>query len=1367
MTLKDLLSAYEKAVSDTYFPFSTYNSNNLYERFLDPLLNLLKWNPDQRERHDTNPPKVVLHSPNGTVVLYFAAPSEEDRFQLGRTCAKIDCLLGNCLFAVVSTFVSTFIWYQGKEVHAFGVERLKEEWEQVQTLLSRHSVESGVALAELRRLAERDYDERFLQELNILRAELAKDILSVKTNLPFLKPNGEWDADTLNEVVIRLVTRFLAIRLAEDTGLPTPARLGDIHRAFQLRGDKAVLVGKNPLGRESLFTSIVRLISEFDLLYNGGIFTYHYPTDRLNIPDVAWMRLLDFFCSWRLPQEFSRLIGFTYEKFLAQALKVESKRGRVEVSLQPVTSALTRRKAQAIYYTRGPVVNFIGEKTLGAWLAEKQAQLEQAVENFHIAAFTEILREVKAVKVLDPACGSGSFLLKLLELLKEFYKQAVDLAHKLEQKLKEFEQPRLRGVLFSDDSEVLAKQDDMEALRREVAELKYPGAYALRHNLYGVDFDRKAIDIAAFTLMVGVYDELQQGAKCPALVAENLKVGNSLVSPIVADPSAFAPSETVAGQISFPVPEEVEAAAEDQSEEEMAGEEEEEALGKKQVPFPEGFARRTELPCRYQDAIARLIALRQAMARLSEMSDGELSRLVKERYERLKAVYPRIRERYPNALPPELWKQLDEWHRNSDSEPPEKAIEFFIQAKIAASLLRFTFLAEEHEILMPISTELRRPLVRFFNSERKVLSKRALGKILDDPERLAFELRFSSNLEDSLAEDISPNQPPKAFLWELEFPEVFFKPDGSLKPNPGFHLIVGNPPYGRVKEISCPEHGSRAKADCQVCSDTKAEKAILSKFFGSTFPFQQGNINYYKLFLERCWFLLRDGGRFGMIFPTPFNGEAHSTILRRAFFEQGQVSHILQFPLQAKVFGDEMMMDTTIWVYRKGQTDADYAIKLRTNIQEHELPRLSELRFTEIRRSQVFALTGDAYRIPALTDLEREWALLMKLAKLPKLNGLVRIGEGHLHETNDKNYMSTEPSGHLLVRGVHVRRYFVDLSEEGEQPRWVKREAFLQYKPTALQVLQVSPKIIGRQMVHRAEQRKLHFTILEGGYVLSNGVRWLLPNPGAPDSRYIVGLLNSALLDWYFRAFSFTYNIKPYELEALPFVLGTDEQVQAVCALVDAITEKKKRLHDLKIDLNNFVQLDTIEKAPLEKWLSAFAIREHSLRLEPVAMSTTEPVKRLRARIEDQALLLEYAVPVENPPVSADEEEAETGEAYFHEACPKVEKVGKRWYAWQLLASSTVKDELAALFLCHYLRRIAKFSAAKKKTLWQKVGETPVPVWTAEVKCAVTQWRNVLVQAAELQAEIERIDREIDRLVYQIYGLSEDEIQIVENSLRR
>lgn len=54
--------------------------------------------------------------------------------------------------------------------------------------------------------------------------------------------------------------------------------------------------------------------------------------------------------------------------------------------------------------------------------------------------------------------------------------------------------------------------------------LNFSGIFALRNNIYGVDLDQKAIDITAFTLMVQVYDELKDGARCPTMIGENLKV---------------------------------------------------------------------------------------------------------------------------------------------------------------------------------------------------------------------------------------------------------------------------------------------------------------------------------------------------------------------------------------------------------------------------------------------------------------------------------------------------------------------------------------------------------------------------------------------------------------------------------------------------------------------------------------------------------------------------------------------------------------------------------------------------------------------------------------------------------------------------
>ena len=137
------------------------------------------------------------------------------------------------------------------------------------------------------------------------------------------------------------------------------------------------------------------------------------------------------------------------------------------------------------------------------------------------------------------------------------------------------------------------------------------------------------------------------------------------------------------------------------------------------------------------------------------------------------------------------------------------------------------------------------------------------------------------------ATEISKSQPPKAFNWEIEFPEVFFNEDGTLKENPGFDCVVGNPPWGRIKQF--PQ---------------KIEKALLGSYWSNAYTLQVGNLNLYKLFLEQSYILLANKGYFSMIFPSTFLGEADSQKLRQTFFEKNVIKRILQFPtvLRAMVY---------------------------------------------------------------------------------------------------------------------------------------------------------------------------------------------------------------------------------------------------------------------------------------------------------------------------------------------------------------------------------------------------------------------------------------------------------------------------------
>lgn len=61
--------------------------------------------------------------------------------------------------------------------------------------------------------------------------------------------------------------------------------------------------------------------------------------------------------------------------------------------------------------------------------------------------------------------------------------------------------------------------------------------------------------------------------------------------------------------------------------------------------------------------------------------------------------------------------------------------------------------------------------------------------------------------------------------------------------------------------------------------------------------------------------------------------------------------------------------------------------------------------------------------------------------------------------------------------------------------------------------------------------------------------------------------------------------------------------------------------------------------------------------------------------------------------------------------------------------------------------------------------DAKIPALTEEIKNAIMEYEKNLEIAKELDKEIEKVDRSIDRLVYELYGLSEEEIRVVEGSL--
>jgi type I restriction-modification system DNA methylase subunit len=167
------------------------------------------------------------------------------------------------------------------------------------------------------------------------------------------------------------------------------------------------------------------------------------------------------------------VLGNIYEQYLGNILKSTPKRAKLE-------SSKTHKKEQGIYYTPSYIVDYIVKNTVGEYIK------------------THTPEEIKKVRILDPACGSGSFLIKAYKELENYWKQNSDFAQ-----------------LTLDSEEFYSKKVEI-----------------LKNNIFGVDLDPKAVEIVQLNLLLQISE---RGEKLP-LLQNNIKVGNSLIDdPTVSD----------------------------------------------------------------------------------------------------------------------------------------------------------------------------------------------------------------------------------------------------------------------------------------------------------------------------------------------------------------------------------------------------------------------------------------------------------------------------------------------------------------------------------------------------------------------------------------------------------------------------------------------------------------------------------------------------------------------------------------------------------------------------------------------------------------------------------------------------------------
>jgi hypothetical protein len=375
-----------------------------------------------------------------------------------------------------------------------------DRWDDLAALFGRDAVLAG----SLEQFAEKTagkkgaatVDSEFLAEIERWRDLLARH-LAVRN--PALDERG------LNFAVQQTIDRLLFLRIAEDRGIEPYGALQGL------------------LDGPATYDRLLALFTKADGRYNSGLFHFGYDrpgrdrpnpdllTPRLAVDDKPLKDILRNLYPPASPYEFSvfpaEVLGQVYEQFLGKVIRLTDGH-RAKVEEKPEV-----RKAGGVYYTPGYIVDYIVRQTVG-----------KLVEDHTPAPDGPVSR----LRILDPACGSGSFLIGAYQFLLDWH---------------------LAGYVASDPEKWRKRRVLHRTAAGEWVLSLAERKRILLDNLYGVDIDAQAVEVTKLSLLLKVL-EGDPGALSGQLsllperalpdLGDNIKCGNSLIGPdFYEQPSLF------------------------------------------------------------------------------------------------------------------------------------------------------------------------------------------------------------------------------------------------------------------------------------------------------------------------------------------------------------------------------------------------------------------------------------------------------------------------------------------------------------------------------------------------------------------------------------------------------------------------------------------------------------------------------------------------------------------------------------------------------------------------------------------------------------------------------------------------------------
>ena len=367
---------------------------------------------------------------------------------------------------------------------------------------------------------------------------------------------------------------------------------------------------------------------------------------------------------------------------------------------------------------------------------------------------------------------------------------------------------------------------------------------------------------------------------------------------------------------------------------------------------------------------------------------------------------------------------------------------------------------------------------------------------------------------------LDPSANQDFFLWHTWFKDIF--------DNGGFDIVIGNPPYFQLK------------------------KGYVDK---NKYPYSEGKDkgkqNIYKLFVEHSYNILCTGGVCALITQSSLMCDSSSQFTRELLIKKTQLSQVIEFPKVAPHPEGQLfkgaLVATCIVLFKKEIPENIHTFCLSAN---NDLTTINNFGFAVMPQQTPIRFYPKGYYFPLIRH--QDFSIIQKMNDSTSFLGdmIQSATQGDFNLTNESFCFSTTPTDVKMYRGCHVHRFYIDEVVD----EYIQNG----YKQSVITTNTKNTYLVCQQISGMTDKRRFNVSLTKRDKCLFGNSVNKIELKDSEKAKYILAIINSRIIDWYFRKTSTNNHVNIYELEQLPIPRATHEQQQTIMDIVDKIIQQKR-----------------------------------------------------------------------------------------------------------------------------------------------------------------------------------------------------------------